>query len=63
MTTIDLLSVKQVAERLGLTQRTIRGYVNGGSIRAVRLPGGYWRIPATEIERLLKPLERGADDA
>jgi excisionase family DNA binding protein len=44
-------SVDQVAERLGLHVRTVRGYVRDGRLRAVRI-GKQYRISQQDLEAL-----------
>ena len=45
----ELLSVEQVAERLGLHVRTVRGYVRDGKLKAVRI-GKQYRITGADLE-------------
>ena len=45
----DLYSVDQVAERLGLHVRTVRGYVRDGRLKAVRI-GKQYRIAEADLE-------------
>jgi excisionase family DNA binding protein len=47
----DMYSVEQVAERLGLHVRTVRGYVRSGRLRAVRI-GKQYRIAASDLDAL-----------
>ncbi|MGN9778795.1 helix-turn-helix domain-containing protein [Micromonospora sp. H33] len=47
----DLYSVEQVAERLGLHVRTVRGYIRSGRLRAVRI-GKQYRIAARDLAAL-----------
>ena len=44
----ELLSVEQVAERLGLHVRTVRNYVRDGRLKAVRI-GKQYRITAEDL--------------
>ncbi len=44
-----LFSVEQVAERLGLHVRTVRHYVRGGRLKAVRI-GKQYRISQDDLE-------------
>jgi excisionase family DNA binding protein len=57
----DLLSVEEVAALLGLHVRTVRGYVRGGRLRAVRI-GKQYRIARADLEAFtghpLAPPER-----
>lgn len=44
------LSTREVADRLGLHPKTINRYCTEGAIPgAMKLPGGYWRIPESAI--------------
>jgi len=45
----DFYSVEQVAERLGLHVRTVRGYVRAGRLKAVRI-GKQYRITRADLE-------------
>lgn len=50
----ELLSPRQVAEMLGVTDRTVLRYIEDGGLPAVRLPGGrLWRIRRADVEALL----------
>jgi excisionase family DNA binding protein len=44
-------SLEQVAERLGLHVRTVRGYVRGGSLNAVRI-GKQYRVTREDLEAI-----------
>src|SRR5215212_10147029 len=45
----ELYSVEQVAERLGLHVRTVRGYVRDGRLKAVRI-GKQYRIAQADLD-------------
>ncbi|GHF76332.1 excisionase family DNA binding protein [Amycolatopsis bartoniae] len=47
-----LYSAEEVAERLGLHVRTVRGYVRDGRLKAVRI-GKQYRITQEDLEALL----------
>ena len=47
----DLFCVEQVADRLGLHVRTVRGYVREGRLKAVRV-GKQYRIAAEDLEAM-----------
>ncbi|MGW3891966.1 helix-turn-helix domain-containing protein [Micromonospora chokoriensis] len=47
----DMYSVEQVADRLGLHVRTVRGYIRSGRLRAVRI-GKQYRITAGDLDSL-----------
>ena len=55
----SLYSLEQVAERLGLHVRTIRGYVRNGSLKAVRI-GKQYRVAHEDLELLAGPQDRPA---
>ncbi|QXJ26620.1 helix-turn-helix domain-containing protein [Actinomadura graeca] len=46
-----MYSVQQVADRLGLHVRTVRGYIRSGRLNAVRI-GKQYRIAQTDLESL-----------
>ena len=47
----DMYSVEQVADRLGLHVRTVRGYIRSGRLKAVRI-GKQYRIAAADLDAL-----------
>jgi excisionase family DNA binding protein len=55
-------STGQVARQLGTTPATVRLLCETGAIAAEMTPGGQWRVPAAEVERLkregLPPIPR-----
>lgn len=51
---MDMLTSDEAAEILRVSLSTISRYVRSGEIRAARLPGGQYRIPRTEVDRLLE---------
>ncbi|MFG1882790.1 helix-turn-helix domain-containing protein [Micromonospora sp. NPDC049102] len=50
--TEEMYSVEQVADRLGLHVRTVRGYIRSGRLRAVRI-GKQYRIAASDLDALI----------
>jgi excisionase family DNA binding protein len=48
---MEMYSVDQVAEQLGLHVRTVRNYVRDGRLKAVRI-GKQYRIPRESLEAL-----------
>jgi excisionase family DNA binding protein len=51
-----LLTVKEVAERVGVTIATVRRWIKDGRLRG-NMPGGQkagYRIPASDVERVLR---------
>ena len=49
---MGLLTVKEAAERMGLSEVTIRRYVRDGDLKAVIVGKRSVRIPEEEVERL-----------
>lgn len=47
------LTVSQAADKLGLTQVTVRDYIRRGVLVAVRTPGGHWRIEDTALADMM----------
>lgn len=47
----EMYSVEQVADRLGLHVRTVRGYIRSGRLRAVRI-GKQYRIASADLDAL-----------
>jgi excisionase family DNA binding protein len=51
-------TTRQVAERLGVHEATVRRWLEEGRLRGVKLPGGRsWRITETELNRALRETE------
>ncbi|MEO7802956.1 MAG: helix-turn-helix domain-containing protein [Actinomycetota bacterium] len=48
-----MLTTGRVAASLGVTINTVKNWAKVGKIRSVRLPSGHYRIPASELDRLL----------
>jgi excisionase family DNA binding protein len=47
-----LLTTQEIADYLGLTQRTIYTYIQSGSLRAIKI-GREWRIKESELEAFI----------
>ena len=47
-----VLSIKEVAEVLSISESTVRRLISNGDIEAVKI-GGLWRISSLEINRIL----------
>ena len=47
------LRVRQCAQRLAVSERTVRNYITAGKLPAAKLPGGDYRIPEWAIEAIL----------
>ena len=48
-----LFTTSEVAELLGTTRVSVWRWIKTGKIRAIKLPGGQYRIPREEVEKLL----------
>lgn len=46
------LSVAQVASELGVARITVRRWLKAKVIDGFQLPGGHYRIPASEVRRI-----------
>jgi putative resolvase len=44
----------EVARRMGVDRDTVGRWIRLGQVRAIRTPGGRWRIPRSELDRLLR---------
>ncbi|ODR03914.1 hypothetical protein BHQ15_17740 [Mycolicibacillus koreensis] len=51
----ELLTVQAVADRFGVTDRTVRRYVASGLIPAARLGKRLIRIRAADVDAVLSP--------
>jgi molybdopterin-binding protein len=50
---MDYLSVREAAQRLGVSYPTVKQWIYRGKIRTVKTVGGHHRIAQSEIDRLL----------
>jgi len=48
-----LLPPREACRRLGISFITLKRWIYSGKIRAVKTPSGRWRIPESEIERII----------
>lgn len=48
-----LLTVRNAAERLGVSYSTLKQWIYKGTVRTVRTGGGHHRVPDAEIDRML----------
>ncbi len=53
MTDINYIGVTELAKRLDLSPKTIYTWIQSGRILAQSLPNGRYRIPESEIGRLM----------
>ena len=44
----------EVAEILGVSRHTVVKWIKEGRIRAIRLPSGRYRIPESEVKKILE---------
>ena len=49
--------IGQAAKLLGVSTTTLRRWIHAGKVKAVRTQGGHFRIPESEVKRLLKGAE------
>lgn len=47
------LSVKEVAEKLSVTTKTIQRYIKAGKIEAVKM-GNRWKIPEQALDEFIR---------
>lgn len=52
-----LLTPKQVAELFRVSPKTVHRWATNGQIKAIKTPGGHFRIYREDVERILR--ERG----
>src|SRR5579875_3450023 len=53
-----LLSPREAALRLGISYPTIKQWIYHGKLKAVKTPGGHYRIPEPELDRFLHKAKR-----
>jgi molybdopterin-binding protein len=51
----DLYTPRDAAQRLGISYPTIKQWLYRGKLRAVKTPGGHYRIHESDIQALLHP--------
>jgi len=49
----DLLSPREAALRLGISYPTMKQWLYRGKLKAIKTPGGHYRIPEAELDSLL----------
>jgi excisionase family DNA binding protein len=50
----EWLKTEQVARLLQVNRATVTRWIRLGQLRAVRTPGGTYRIPRRDVERLIR---------
>lgn len=50
-----LLTPREFAARMGISYPTVKQWLYRGKLRAIKTPGGHYRIPAEEVARQLQP--------
>ncbi|MBI2850694.1 MAG: helix-turn-helix domain-containing protein [Chloroflexi bacterium] len=50
-----LYTVREVAAKLRVSIQAVRRYITEGHLNAVTLPGGYYRIPESELSKITQP--------
>jgi len=53
-----LLTPRQAALRLGISYPTIKQWIYHSKLKAVKTPGGHYRIPEAELDRFLHKAKR-----
>jgi molybdopterin-binding protein len=54
----SLLTPREAALRLGISYPTVKQWLYHGKIKAVKTPGGHYRIPEAELDSLLHKAKR-----
>jgi len=49
---VEFYTVKEVAEILKVSERTVQKWCRDGVLNAMKLPGGHYRIPVEEVRKL-----------
>ena len=55
----EVISVTELAARLGVERKSVYRWLEAGLIVGFRLPGGHYRIPLNELERICGVEKRG----
>ena len=55
MNAVGPFTVTEVAEATKTTSRTVMAWIHDGKLRAVRLPGGHYRISSADLEHAVRP--------
>jgi molybdopterin-binding protein len=54
----SLLTPREAALRLGISYPTVKQWLYQGKLKAVKTPGGHYRIPEAELDGLLHKAKR-----
>ena len=57
MENMEMFTVSEVAEMLGLADRTIRRYIAEGKLQSIKVMGNV-RITREELERVINPVDK-----
>ena len=59
---MDYLTISEAADLLRVHEETVRRWLQAGRLKGSKLPGrGDWRVPQSEIDRVLMTGERGGE--
>lgn len=50
------LTTSEVAEKLDISTATVRRWIRSGKLSAAAYPSGQFRVPASEVERIMTPV-------
>jgi molybdopterin-binding protein len=53
-----VISPREAALRLGISYPTMKQWIYRGKIKAIKTPGGHYRIPESELDSLLHKAKR-----
>jgi len=48
----EAISVTELTTKLGVRRKTVYRWLKAGLVNGFRLPGGHYRIPLNELERI-----------
>jgi len=49
-----LLTTSEVAKVLNVTRHAVAKWIREGKVNAIRLPGGRYRIPESEVRKIIE---------
>lgn len=49
-----MLTLRQVAQTLNVSTRSVSRWIRAGQLEGVRTPGGHWRVPQSALEDMLR---------